>query len=175
MEYDLQYIECMHNEYSETAQLINQIRWNFVKEVSPRMVLNYGCGCNFLAKCAPEGVVVDSFDVAPCEQTGIRHDEYDIIFLNDVLEHIDWEDAPDAQIENVLGHTHYVMVTVPILPEGQNLEKWKHYKPGEHLTYFTEGSLDAFFEQRGFEKVKSSYAECPPRKDILSVLYRKVE
>lgn len=178
-DYDAAYLENMLHMYSGSAGKIAQIRWGFVKEAEAQSVLDFGCGCNFMTIFAPDGTDIDSYDIGhiddnPYPQTGIRRDHYDLILLHDVLEHVDWQRAPDVKIEEMLHKTRWVSITVPMLPSGQPLnEGWKHYKPIEHLTYFTVESLDEFFKKRGFEKVKSGYPECPPRTDILSVLYKK--
>jgi len=177
-EYDLAYYENLLEMYAKTAVRINAIRWDFVKDVNPRLVLDYGSGCGFFTLYAPEGITVDSYDIGtfngcPYPQTGMRHDRYDLVCFWDVLEHVDWKNTPDEKIEETLQKTDWVAATVPILYNGQPLEGWKHNKPGEHPTVFTEESLDKFFRERGFERVKSNTLECPPREDILSVMYRR--
>lgn len=178
-DYDSDYYENMLHMYAGSAESIFKVRWEFVATAEAQVVLDYGCGCNFLTIFQPHGVDVDSYDIGYIEpgtgypQTGVRRDRYDLVCFFDVLEHVDWDNMPDAMIEEALQKTDWVVVSVPIRPDGQPLEGWKHYKPGEHLTYFTVESLDAFFAARGFEKIKSGYPECPPRVDILSVLYAR--
>ena len=168
MIYDIEYYENMLRMYSQSAEQICKIRWDFVDCITPWHVLDYGSGVGWFRAYRPEGVEVDTFDVGPYPQTGITRDSYDLITLWDVIEHLPtW----NPQWEK----TQYVALTVPILPEGQNIVEWKHWKPSEHLKIFTEDILDALFEKYGFEKVKSGYPECPPRVDIGSFLYRKVE
>lgn len=176
--YDAEYYENMLHMYSGTAGQIARVRWDFVKETGAQVILDFGCGLNFMTIFAPDGTDMDSYDIGHIEdvlypQTGIRRAHYDLILLHDVLEHVDWGDAPDKKMEGMLQRTQWVSVTVPVMPDGELLEEWKHYKPGEHLIYFTEESLDQFFVERGFMKVKSGYPECPPRVDILSALYKK--
>lgn len=177
-DYDSAYLENMLHMYSGSAEQIAQIRWNFVKEAGARTVLDYGCGCNFMTIFAPDSTDVDSYDIGHIDdnaypQTGIKRDHYDLILFHDVLEHVDWEGDPDSMMEEMIQRVQWASVTVPALPDGEPMEGWKHYKPGEHLTYFTEETLDEFFGERGFVKVKSGYPECPPRVDILSALYRR--
>jgi len=159
----------------ETAKVINELRWNFVEEIKPKTVLDYGAGLNLLKDFKPKGTVVDTYDIGdfPIQYTGIRHSHYDLIFLCDVLEHI-----PDFLVlDSLFQMTDYVFVTVPILPFGKNLDGWKHlkYQTGEHLHYFTERSLDLFFQVRGFKLIKSGYPETESgiREDIYSALFRK--
>jgi len=164
------------------AQFINDIRWNWVKEVDPKLVLDYGSGCGFLTLFSPPHVIVDSYDIGTVwgkhryPQTGIRHDEYDLIFFNDVLEHVDWinDGMSDEAINEIITRTEHVSVSIPIYDKDPALlTTWKHYKPGEHLTIFTQDGLDYFFESRGFKELKRGTPECPPREDIVSVLYKR--
>ena len=171
--YNKKYWKSISKDYKSTAETINKVRWGFVKSIKPKIVLDYGAGACFLSKYAPIGVIVDTFDIGdfPIKYTGIRHKKYDLIFLCDVLEHI-----PDHRIfDDIFKKTKYVYISVPILPKGQKLKNWKHYKyhTGEHLHYFTKSSLDLFFEARGFKRVKYGYPE-KIRADIWSVIYKKL-
>ena len=172
-QYNKEYFKSISDAYEKTAKKISKIRWDFVKFIKPKIVLDYGAGANFLTKFAPKGVIVDSFDIGkyPIKYTGIRHKFYDLIFLCDVLEHI-----PDFRILNkILKRTRYIYVSIPLLPKGKRLKKWKHFKfeTGEHLHFFTERSLDLFFEARGFKRIKSGFPECEIREDIYSAVYKK--
>jgi len=173
--YNKEYWKTISKDYEKTAKKLNKVRWNFVKELKPKIVLDYGAGANFLTKFSPKGVLVDSFDIGefPIKYTGIRHTSYDLIFFCDVLEHI-----PDFRVlDKIFKKTRYVYISLPILPDGKKLRGWKHFKfdTGEHLHYFTKESLNLFFEARGFKLIKSGYpeVECGIRKDIYSAVYKK--
>ena len=174
-QYNKEYFGSISQSYKKTAKIISKIRWAFVGEVKPKLVLDYGAGANFLSKYAPKRVVIDSFDIGnySVKYTGIRHKFYDLVFLCDVLEHI-----PDFRIlDDIFKKTKYVCVSIPLLPRGKRLKTWKHFKfeTGEHLHFFTKRSLDLFFEARGFKNIKSGFPEVTqgPRTDILNVLYQK--
>jgi len=176
--YDEAYLELMRSrKYEETAELINRARWDFVAEFGFRVVLDYGCGLGFLAKFAPDGVTVDSFDVGrmengePYPQTGIIHPHYDCLCFFDVLEHV-----PNPLVLNpVFNMTDHVAVSVPMLPDGKDIENWKHnkYRENEHIHYFTRKSLEQFFAVRGFVRVKEGRPEEVVREDIYSAVFRK--
>lgn len=171
----------MIEKNSGSAKRINTMRWRWTAVVYPKIVLDYGCGCCFLTQYAPDGITVDSYDIGTLDgdrlypQTGILHDHYDLIFFNDVLEHVDWENEPDNNILDVIKSTDHIAVAVPVKPTNNSIKNWKHYKPGEHLSYFTRKSLNNFFEDKGFKMIVASAWECPPREDIWSVLYRSNE
>jgi hypothetical protein len=179
MEYDAAYCNNLAQMYRDSAEAINGLRWDFVEPSGARLVLDYGCGCNYLTAYAPAGITVDSYDIGVytlevCPPTGIRHDHYDLTCLFDVLEHVDWQNAPDRLMLAALAASEYVAVTVPVPPPGTDLPTWKHYKPGEHLTYFSEASLLCFMAARGFLPLRWGQPECPPRQDIHSFLFRRV-
>jgi D-glycero-beta-D-manno-heptose 1-phosphate adenylyltransferase len=174
-QYNKEYWNLMSKLNIRTGKIINEVRWKFVKEFKPKVVLDFGAGLNLLKKYAPKRITVDSFDIGnfPIKYTGIRHKKYDLVFFCDVLEHV-----PDFQVlDSVFEKTKYVYVSVPILPKEKRLEGWNHFKydTKEHLHYFTKESLDLFFEARGFKLVKSGCPEvdCGIRTDIYSAIYKK--
>ena len=167
--YDIKYYEGMLRNYSATAEMISHIRWEFVSQVSPKFVLDYGCGVGWFRAFRPESVVVDTYDIADFVQTGIQREFYDLVCFWDVLEHI-----PNFEtIEAVLESTTYIAITIPIKPEKQVLNTWKHFKPNEHLHYFTKESVQDMFSKVGFYSVKDGQPECPPRVDICSFLFER--
>lgn len=169
--YDLLYWDTMIKQNSGSAKVISRIRWDFVSIVKPEIVLDYGSGPGWFRAFAPERVAVDTFDVSPWPQTGIRKTNYDLITFWDVLEHI-----PDLSvIRSLLVSAKAVAVSTPILPKRKDLKTWKHYKDGEHVRIFTKDSLKEFFRQFGFRLIKSGYPEvnCGIREDIFSGLFKK--
>ncbi|MFA5635685.1 MAG: methyltransferase domain-containing protein [Anaerovoracaceae bacterium] len=173
VQYDQSYLDLMKSRnYDATAEAINRARWEFMACVDMRTVLDYGCGLGYLAQFAPPGVVVDTFDIAPVEQTGIQHERYDCVCFFDVLEHV-----PDFRaLDDLFARTDFVCVSVPMLPLGAAMGAWKHNKfaSGEHLHYFTRDSLELFMAVRGFERLREGRPEEPIRQDIYTALFRRV-
>jgi len=170
MKYDLNYYEKMLREYSKTGERIAKIRWDWIKECDPRTVLDYGSGVGWFRAWRPKGVEVYSYDIAEYPQTGIDLMMYNVVCFWDVLEHI-----PDfSKIEPILSLARNVAISIPMKVELNNFATWKHWKPGEHLHYFTEETLNALFERYGFRQVKIGQPECPPREGIVSVIYEKI-
>jgi len=179
VKYDKQYYDNLKKQHRDTAKEINDKRWKFVESIPFEVVLDYGCGCGELSAHAPhrDNLVVDSYDIGKLNgeiypQTGIQHDYYDLVFFNDVLEHVDWVSSSDKHIEDILKRTKYVCVSIPLWDFQGNITEWKHYKPGEHLTYFNKEDIRLFFEQRGFKEIKNGTPECPPREDVYTAIYR---
>lgn len=176
--YDENYYENLLEMYAGSMERISNIRWQFIASVEPGLVLDYGSGNNAFTLFKPDDVIVDSFDIgmignAKYPQTGIRHDKYDLICLWDVLEHVDWECSTDEAMLEAISKVKHLAATIPVLPNGNKLEDWKHYKPGEHLIYFTANSFMNFIESLGFTTIKCGQPECPPRTDIHSFLFRR--
>jgi len=171
MKYNIDYFFHMLKLYSSTAQGICGIRWEFVKQINAKHVLDYGSGCGFFKAFAPADVVVDNIDPMPVPQTGIKHRHYDLITFWDVLEHL-----PDVKdVLPVLDLTDHVAVTVPIKPDEVEWSDYKHNKPGEHLTYFTVETMTDLMKHFGFELIKCGMPECPPREHIWSFLFKKTK
>ncbi len=176
--YDANYLENLLEMYAGSMEKISNIRWEFIAPIEAKLVLDYGSGNNAFSLFKPDDVIVDSYDIgtignAPYPQTGIRHEHYDIICLWDVLEHIKWDTNPDEDILEVIDNADALAATIPILPDDQVLEDWKHYKPGEHLTYFNTGAFIGFIESLGFTLLEHDTPECPPRLDIHSFLFKR--
>lgn len=169
MRYDLDYYENMLRQYSATAEMISKIRWEWLAEFKPKTVLDYGSGVGWFRAWRPQGMIVDSFDVGQYPQTDIHLTIYDVTCFWDVLEHIRDFDV----IEPVLALSKNVAGTVPIKPEDIFFKDWKHFKPGEHLHYWTEETLDALLNRYGFNRLRVGYPECPPREGVMSFAYTR--
>lgn len=167
--YNLSYYEKTLRLNSKTAEKISDIRWDFVKCINPKLVLDYGSGVGWFRAFRPEGVEVDTYDIYNVPQTGINHKKYDLITLWDVLEHI-----PEPEKLHIWDKTKYVAITIPCVPGDKDIKDWKHYKPGEHLHYWNKSTINIFFLGLGFKNIKVGFPECPPRTDIITVLYEKI-
>jgi hypothetical protein len=168
--YDIEYYEHMLREYSVTAEKICKIRWDWIADVKPRYVLDYGSGVGWFRAFRPEDVEVDSYDIAVYPQTGlVATCDYDAVCFWDVLEHI-----PNFNsLANILKTTKYVALTLPLIDGVSDVATWKHFKPNEHLHFFTQDILVAMFNHYGFSLLKHGKPECPPREDVYSFLFKK--
>ena len=170
MQYNLDYYEEMLKRNSKSGEKIAKIRWQFISKVSPRVVLDYGSGCGWFRAYRPSKVEVDTYDIGPYPQTGIKHNFYSVVCFWDVLEHL----PSIKEIAHILTMADFIALSVPIKPNKQPLRSWKHFKPGEHLHYFSESDLNDIFGEYSFRCLIKGYPECPPRQDILSVIYQRV-
>jgi len=174
-QYDIDFWDKMLRQNSPTAIKINKIRWNFIKPAKAKLVLDWGSGCGFFRAFRPQGIEVDTFDISPWPQTGIKSDKYDIITMWDVLEHIaDLDKFFEQELKKIT--VKHIAISVPTLREeleSEELTVWKHYKPGEHFQYKLDREWDEVFYKHGFTKVKSDWGECKIRTDIYSALFKK--
>jgi len=173
MNYGLNYFEHTLRKMSMTAEDICQRRWKFITPTKAIRILDYGCGVGWFRAFKPDkNLIVDTYDVGNYPQTGINEMEYDLICFWDSLEHIPNLD----EINWLLTRTEFVAISIPIFlgdMQQEEFRKWKHYRPNEHLHYFTLQTLANFFEERGFEMFEKNQNECPPREDVWSILYRR--
>ncbi len=171
--YDIEYYENLLRIYSKTAEEISRIRWEFlldnlIDKTKQLKVLDYGSGVGWFRAWRPAGVTVWSYDLGLYPQTGIDIVSYDVTCFWDVLEHI----RDFKELEAILALSKNVACTVPIIPE-EGLAEWKHFKPGEHLHYFTKDSLLALFDKYDFTPICEDDVECPPRTDVMTFLFSR--
>jgi hypothetical protein len=174
MIYNLDYFEKMLRQNSATAQEIAEKRWRFILDSSCnqeiKTVLDYGSGVGWFRAFRPENIrTVHTFDIGKYPQTGISLMVYDVVTFWDVLEHI--KDFRD--IEPILRLANNVACSLPMLPKEKDILKWKHFKPGEHLHYFSKPMLVTLMAKYGFKWQQCESIECPPRQDILSFYFTK--
>lgn len=169
MKYNLKYWDILLGQNSKTAEDINKIRWDFVKQIKAKYVLDYGSGPGWFRVFRPEGIEVDTYDIEPWPQTGITRKRYDLVTLWDVLEHF----KSVEELERILDFSRNIALTVPILEGKQDLREWKHFKPGEHHFYYSEHTLKALFANYGYQPIKTGYPENPPRSGIFSVIFQR--
>jgi hypothetical protein len=174
IEYDINYYEGLLKLQAKTGEDIARRRWNFLGGINFGTVLDFGSGAGFFRIHRPEGLHVDSFDIMPVPQTGIQSRTYDLICFWDVLEHLPSFEPVKQMLD--MKKVKFVAATVPIVPdkEGFFLKDWKHYKPGEHLHYFTKETFELLFDSFGFRLIKHGTPECPPRQDAETFLFERV-
>lgn len=88
----------------------------------------------------------------------------------DSLEHIPEPGALLAQVEG------WLFVSMPIYESAANCLASKHYKPGEHVWYWTLPGLIGWCEARGFELVELNHMETELGRDgIVSFAFRRFD
>lgn len=161
--YNAQYV---HQYDRLPCEEMSAIRWNFIQQslhlASGSRILDVGYGNGaFLMHARRHDMAVFGLDVHG-EDFGIptvsydTADAFDLVCFFDSLEHL-----PDFGCLFGL-RAAAVAVSLPNRPE-QLLHApqcWRHYKPGEHLHYFSHASLDALMRKWGLPvRVASGFPE----------------
>lgn len=87
----------------------------------------------------------------------------------DSLEHIP---EPEKLLQRVSG---WLFVSMPIYEGLKGVLESKHYKPGEHLHYWTFEGFVKWCDSQGFELIEANHAETElGREDITSFAFKRV-
>jgi SAM-dependent methyltransferase len=139
-------------------------------------ILDVGIGNgHFIELCNIAGLDCEGVDVNPYAVEWLRHNDYiitrenyEIVTYWDSFEHI-----PDLDIELKLYNAKYIIMSIPIFDEA-TAERSKHYRPGEHLHYFTNGGIIKFMETHNYDLVmKSSIESDLGREDIYNYAFKR--
>lgn len=163
MQYNAEYTR---NYDNYPVRPLSDVRWNFIQSAldlpvgSHVLDVGYGNGA-FLKRARHAGMLISGIDLHG-EDFNVPeasfHDvvEYDLVTFFDSLEHFS-DFAPILALK-----ARHVIVSLPLTP-GFLLASplhWRHYKPGEHLHYFSPDSLDTFMRAWGFpRKILAGYPE----------------
>lgn len=146
--YDKKYIQDRYDAYATTSSM-SWLRAGFLRaHVPPGRLLDVGYGNGSFVKTVSNfGYEAFGADVHGCDYGVTEHklasmNEYQAVTFFDSLEHFSDFD----QVKHLLGRTAYIMISFPKRPETfpVNLD-WKHYRPGEHLHYFSALSIMRLF------------------------------
>jgi hypothetical protein len=145
-------------------------------------IIDVGIGCGrFVEYCREHGEKLRGYDVNRTALAWLKHrklladpyrEPFAALCLWDVLEHLP---EPDTLLSRVpVGGL--IFCALPIINDFRWLPRWKHYRPGEHLHYWTHDGLVRWFASRGFECLESNDAETTAgREDIRSYVFRRVD
>lgn len=158
---------------SPNAQYINNSRLKLISKYNYENIIDIGIG---------NGQFCES---ANCKGFDINHSAVDwLIDQNrlknpysqknkslsfwDSLEHF----KDPTQILNTI--TKFAFISIPIVKDWETIETWKHWRPDEHLWYFSEQGLCNYMEQKNFRHIETNDAETTAgRQDILSFVFEK--
>ena len=187
MVYDAAYA---HQYDHRPHRAMSALRWNFIQhwlglaEGSRILDVGYGNGA-FLTYAREHGMSVFGIDVHG-ENFGIPHVDYDVTLKFDLVCFFDsLEHFP--KFDRLFGlQAKNVIVSIPSAPDFllQTPESWRHYKPGEHMHYFSRLSLDRLMRRWGMTtKVVEAHPEDELRgklnmrsiayDNILTAIYRR--
>lgn len=164
-------------ESTPIAAALNAARVAMLREHSgpAETVVDVGVGAGTFMRQA--GDRVSGYDVNPVAVRMLRGMQryldprtaaVDVACFWDALEHID---DPSAILANV---RRTVLVSLPIFRSPGHALRSKHYKPGEHIWYFTDRGIRWFMAHHGFDCIASNDEETRiGREDIVSFAFRR--
>lgn len=168
------------------SDLLMRCRWGLLSRYlnGHKTLLDYGTGTGAFLKhpFRPESLSVEGYDINPfSEYHDVRgflpkNHKPDVMTMYDVLEHLP---EPISVIEHFRPKILAVSVPYAELLKIDELPTWRHFRPGEHLHYFTKRSLKVLMEKTGYEIEEVSFTEGAKRNpdrpcDIVTVIGRRV-
>lgn len=169
-DYWAKYIEM---DDSPMGEALTKARVEFVNEHYTGQVVDIGIGAGrFVREARAKGYDVNKDAIEWLAKNDCYCDPYDkkvyAITCWDSLEHIP---DPEALINQV---KEWVFVSMPIYEGGEAVLKSKHYRPNEHLWYWTREGLVKWFHGLGFSLVKSDDFETRiGREDIETFAFKR--
>jgi len=142
------------------------------------MLIDVGIGSGaFIERRRADRRITYGYDVNPAgiewlEQRKLFFDPYrnqfNAVSMWDVLEHI--PNYP-MLLENV---RKWLFVSLPIFRDAEHVLRSKHFRPTEHIWYFTQPGLVYAMKQCGFELVSENNVETElGREDIGTFAFRR--
>lgn len=127
-------------------------------------VLDIGAGSGAFVRAAIDcGFCAKGFEVIPEAATRLKNEGlfrddpkgYDAVTFWDAIEHME---NPEGWLRRLDNKTK-VFASIPIFANLRDLRKSKHYRPGEHLHYFTNDGFLGWMAMCGFRLIEQSNHE----------------
>jgi hypothetical protein len=156
---------------TKMGEKLTDFRANFVKKFWKGNIVDIGIGAGrFVQEMNCQGFDVNKSAIKWLKNNDLFCDPYQekvqAITCWDSLEHIDNPENLIQQVEK------WVFVSIPIFANGESVTKNKHYRPGEHIWYFTERGLINWMAKFGFMLKSHSDGETQiGREDIMTYAF----
>lgn len=134
--------------------------------------LDYGCGTGAFVRAAAErGYGARGFEVMPEAVVRLKRDAlyadnvstFDVVTLWDVIEHLE----NPQELLNQVKPGAILLASVPVFESLDVIRESKHYRPGEHLMYFTVQGFVHWLGLHGFQFLEFSYHEIDAGRDSI--------
>lgn len=144
-------------------------RLDLIKKYCPnaKTLLDMGCNIGTLLRIALErGMICCGVDVnKKCWEYGAENnlpilppetikDKYDVVVMNDFIEHQEDPSAYLIDAKNKLNKEGVLFISTPDVGSLSRVlmgRRWIHFKPGEHIFYFNRTTLRTLLEEAGFK------------------------
>ncbi|MBI3150077.1 MAG: methyltransferase domain-containing protein [Betaproteobacteria bacterium] len=173
------YDDAYHDHYqklegSSVAASLNAGRCAMLARHAPAesSVLDIGAGCGTFVRAARSwGFQAKGFDIIPKTVAHLKSigafadnpDGFDVVTFWDSLEHIE---EPEMVLKRV-NRGCVVLAAIPIFEDLTRIRESKHYKPGEHLYYFTRKGFVDWMALYGFRLLEESAHETDAGRDSI--------
>lgn len=164
-----------YNRYAQTelGLKLTKARIAFVNKYHTGSLLDYGIGSGQFLSMRGK---TEGWDINPealkwlvrNSLLGSPEQDYPAISFWDSLEHLE---DPAKALEHV---EEWAFISIPIFRDLDHIRSSKHFRPGEHVWYFTHQGLEKYMSYVGFRIVESSYMESDlGREDIVSFAFHR--
>lgn len=159
--YDKAYQDKYHI-YAKTplGDAIHKARWDFVQRHAKGhlKILDWGCAVGAFHLNSPNGYMTEGYDINPNSKFNNRPNPmagWDVLTFWDSIEH-----TPNFyKIISVYAPKHIFISTPNLEVVREDIHKWKHYRPYEHIYYFDKYSLDFIMTDLGYEMIEINFEE----------------
>ena len=174
MRYEGQYFAHYQKlDATHMGELLTKARLDLVRKyMNPRHVVDIGIGGGRFkteAGCRGFDVCDDANDWLGVDYLNPYHTTVKAVTCWDSLEHIP---DPALLLKQV---KEWLFVSLPICESRDEWATSKHYKPGEHVHYFTQQGFLRWCAEQGFECVEMNRVESDlGREGIMSFAFKRV-
>ena len=148
-----------------------------IPDVQNQKILDIGVGSgDFFRAAEKRGLDIKGYDVIPevaksLDQRGkyaSNADGFDIITLWDTIEHMP---SPASWLKRI-NKSSLLFVSVPIFDSFADIRKSKHYRPGEHLYYWTNKGFVDYMALYGYRLLgRSDHEICAGRDNVMAYAF----
>lgn len=171
------YAKCASYEDQEIANKINAGRIALVnRRIGSQKCVDIGIGSGEFIKRRGNTY---GFDVNPVAIEWLKRndlwaerlDEFGAYTMWDVIEHVP---EPDVYFKQIKLHA-FLFTSIPIFTSLNVIRQSKHYRPGEHLYYWTEEGFIDWMGLHGFMLLEQEFFEIDAGRDsIFSFAFKRV-
>lgn len=155
---------CKAREATEVGIKLIYLRSQLAYEhLGLKEVVDIGVGAmGFIQHRASANMMTRGYDVNPHIVQGLKDSGLFVDVMNTQVDNVTcWDSlehmlSPEAMLKNV---RRKVLMSIPIFDNAEHVVRSKHYKPGEHIWYFTEAGLLRWMRDQGFGLIERNRDE----------------